>query len=114
MTREQTARFAPQPALGKVWRQRATIPFGSRRFAGLYESRSFKPPGVRLTAPSRGRELRAGTHAGDRSHRCIPCPSPKPRPATRGFEFGSAAWLHGEQNGAEARKDRAMPASLPA
>ena len=26
----------------------------------------------------------------------------------------SAAWLHGEQNGAEARKDRAMPASLPA
>jgi hypothetical protein len=31
-----------------------------------------------------------------------------------GFEFDSAAWLHGEQNGAEAGKDRAMPASLPA
>ena len=25
----------------------------------------------------------------------------------------SAAWLHAEQNGAEARQDRAMPASLP-
>ena len=50
-------------------------------------------------------------------HVCLwiaPCPSPKPRPATRGFEFGSAAWLHGERNAAEAGKDRAMPASLPA
>ena len=50
-------------------------------------------------------------------HVCLwiaPCPSPKLRPATRGFEFGSAAWLHGEQNVAETGKDRARPGSLPA
>ena len=28
----------------------------------------------------------------------------KPRPATLGFEFSSAAWLHGEQNAAEVGK----------
>ena len=42
------------------------------------------------------------------------CPSPKPRPATRGFEFGSAAWQHGEGGLCAAGKRRAMPAALPA
>ena len=33
------------------------------------------------------------------------CPSPKARTSNAGFEFGSAASLHGEPNGAEAGKD---------
>ena len=63
------------------------------------------------TAPHGSKHVAQRVDRGDAS---APCPSPKPRPATRGFEFGSAAWLHGEQNDAEAGKDRAMPASLPA
>ena len=80
---------------------------------------SAAPAGVRLCCAG-VRSLR-GPAADPRRGDGVPCgapaprgcPSPKPRPATRGVEFGSAAWLHGEQNVAEAGQDRAMPASLP-
>jgi hypothetical protein len=35
----------------------------------------------------------------------------KTRPATRGFKFGTAPWLHGEGELGGAGKDRVMPAS---
>ena len=40
------------------------------------------------------------------------CPSSKPRPAMRRSEFGSAAWLHGEQDVADACRLRSLRVTL--